>query len=294
MYVYYAWGKPVAVYNADNANITISTHIANLNPIRYRGYMYDTETGLYYCNSRYYDPQIGRFINADTFVSTGQGFGGFNMFAYCQNNPAMFVDPNGEDAIWIYYAERAEFAGIYFGHTALLIQNRFGGWSYFSWGATSTINKKDLIFGTEAAWKFDGHLCFAKISNINDVRSLLSLANDKTADQDVTDYIYIEGDFSKSYDYIFSLKVDMAKYKLLSLNCVQVCATALSYGSFDKNNSDRKIAMLSISGISKPSTAFYAWKSFDEKIDEYNSANWFKRFFMPNPWNNIRIRYSYS
>ena len=66
-----------------------------MNPFRYRGYYYDTETGLYYLQSRYYDPEIGRFINADGLVSTGQGVLGNNMFAYCENNWVNFSDPSG-------------------------------------------------------------------------------------------------------------------------------------------------------------------------------------------------------
>ena len=70
--------------------------MANQNPIRYRGYYYDTESGLYYLNSRYYDPVTGRFVNADGYVSTGQDITGFNMFAYCGNNPVMYKDDSGE------------------------------------------------------------------------------------------------------------------------------------------------------------------------------------------------------
>ena len=65
--------------------------------------MYDTETGYYYLQSRYYDPEIGRFINADAFTSTGQGFIGNNMFAYCGNNPVRNIDESGMawyDVIW--------------------------------------------------------------------------------------------------------------------------------------------------------------------------------------------------
>ena len=65
-----------------------------INPLRYRGYYYDSETGMYYLQSRYYDPETGRFINVDGLVSTG-GFLGFNMFAYCKNNPVMLSDPSG-------------------------------------------------------------------------------------------------------------------------------------------------------------------------------------------------------
>ena len=66
------------------------------NPFRYRGYYYDTETGLYYLQSRYYNPQWGRFLNADGYVSTGQGLLGYNMYAYCNKNPIMYTDPAGE------------------------------------------------------------------------------------------------------------------------------------------------------------------------------------------------------
>jgi len=65
------------------------------NPYRYRGYRYDTETGLYYLQSRYYDPGAKRFVNADGYVSTGQGVLGNNMFAYCGNNPVNCIDPIG-------------------------------------------------------------------------------------------------------------------------------------------------------------------------------------------------------
>ena len=55
----------------------------------------EEQTGLYYLQSRYYDPQVGRFLNADIFYSTGQGFVGNNMFAYCLNNPVNGYDPTG-------------------------------------------------------------------------------------------------------------------------------------------------------------------------------------------------------
>ena len=69
--------------------------LGQYNPLRYRGYVYDTETGFYYLQSRYYDPELSRFINADAFVSTGQGLLGNNMFAYCNNNPGNYSDPSG-------------------------------------------------------------------------------------------------------------------------------------------------------------------------------------------------------
>ena len=68
-YKYDAWGKVLSA----------SGSMASVNPIRYRGYYYDTETNLYYLNSRYYDPETGRFVSPDILAEAG------NIYAYCQN-----------------------------------------------------------------------------------------------------------------------------------------------------------------------------------------------------------------
>ena len=65
------------------------------NPYRYRGYRYDTETGYYYLQSRYYNPEWGRFLNADVLISKEHGLIASNIFAYCLNNPASNKDDNG-------------------------------------------------------------------------------------------------------------------------------------------------------------------------------------------------------
>ena len=94
-------GATVAEYRYDAwGNVIYSNgSMAAVNPIRYRGYYYDTETGFYYLQSRYYDPSIGRFINADSFASTGQGFLGYNMFAYCLNNFVNYSDDSGNTPV---------------------------------------------------------------------------------------------------------------------------------------------------------------------------------------------------
>ena len=87
-YEYDAWGNVLSQ----------SGSMASTNPLRYRGYYHDSETGFYYLQSRYYDPAMHRFINVDSYASTGQGFIGTNMFAYCHNSPVAFYDTEGNMA----------------------------------------------------------------------------------------------------------------------------------------------------------------------------------------------------
>ena len=91
--------ESVATYEYDAwGNVSSSGRLAEINPLRYRGYYYDNETGFYYLQSRYYDPANRRFMNADSYQSTGQGFVGTNMFAYCNNSPVDLYDPSGNAA----------------------------------------------------------------------------------------------------------------------------------------------------------------------------------------------------
>lgn len=95
-YTYDPWGAPTGIYDANGSTISQTAyHVAAYNPFRYRGYRYDGDTRLYYLQSRYYDPVVGRFINADVYASTGQGLIGHNLFAYCLNSPIASSDPDG-------------------------------------------------------------------------------------------------------------------------------------------------------------------------------------------------------
>jgi len=95
-YEYDAWGNVISITDNNGNAITNPNHIGNLNPFRYRGYYQDTETGLYYLMSRYYDPVTHRFINADGYFQSGGSILDANTFAYCGNNPVNLSDPNGE------------------------------------------------------------------------------------------------------------------------------------------------------------------------------------------------------
>ena len=84
------------MYNPNGTENTSDTFIGNINPIRYRSYYYDRETGLYFLVNRYYDPEVGRFINADdvSFIQP-ETINGLNLYVYCLNNPISYVDHSG-------------------------------------------------------------------------------------------------------------------------------------------------------------------------------------------------------
>ena len=111
-YVYDAWGNHKAIDGKTGSTLDISSYdsytntsnivqfIATKNPFRYRSYYYDYETGLYYLNSRYYNPEIGRFINADDVeYLDADTINGLNLYAYCGSNPIMYSDPSGHFAL---------------------------------------------------------------------------------------------------------------------------------------------------------------------------------------------------
>jgi len=117
-YIYDAWGNHL-VLNAYGAGNTSSTFIGNVNPIRYRGYYFDRETGLYYLQTRYYDPEIGRFISPDSLdYLDPETLGGINLYAYCNNNPVMYADPSGH-LPWLILAAVLLFTPV--GGTALQV-----------------------------------------------------------------------------------------------------------------------------------------------------------------------------
>ena len=88
-YTYDSWGKLLSVTGS------LAETVGKANPFRYRGYYYDSETELYYLNSRYYDPETGRFINADGVIDN-RGAATQNLFQYCGNNATSNVDLDGK------------------------------------------------------------------------------------------------------------------------------------------------------------------------------------------------------
>ncbi len=98
-YTYDSWGKLVSIKDSNDVDKTTDENfIGCVNPIRYRGYYYDSETGFYYLNARYYDPEVGRFINADGTLDVG-----YNLFEYSGNNSINFADYTGEKMVKVDY-----------------------------------------------------------------------------------------------------------------------------------------------------------------------------------------------
>ena len=96
-YIYDAWGNCTI-----DSEATTDTALAKANPIRYRGYYYDTDIGLYYLNARYYSPQLRRFISPDdTAYLDPETVDGLNLYAYCCNDPVNYADPSGHSAFLI-------------------------------------------------------------------------------------------------------------------------------------------------------------------------------------------------
>ena len=101
-YTYDPWGESWGVSG------TLASTLGAMNPLRYRGYVYDTETGLYYLNTRYYNPTWGRFINADAeLAGIGGATQGYSLFAYCHNNPVNMSDSDGNWPKWLTGAANA-------------------------------------------------------------------------------------------------------------------------------------------------------------------------------------------
>ena len=106
-YAYDRWGKVTAIEGDQD--------LGKKNPLRYRGYYWDEETGLYYLASRYYDPEVGRFISADTIevLKIQENFDDLNLYSYCNNNSVNYKDPNGNLAIAAGYVVLAVFVVSY-------------------------------------------------------------------------------------------------------------------------------------------------------------------------------------
>ena len=144
-YKYDAWGNHEAMV-ADETYVAL----AEINPFRYRGYYYDSETDLYFLQTRYYDPEVGRFISRDSIeYAAPETICGLNLYAYCSNNPVMNVDPTGHGAILQAIVSILSYIGI-----AIVsiwnedVRNDMNaiGWNPFNSNAQAVLNSQSVSF----------------------------------------------------------------------------------------------------------------------------------------------------
>jgi len=275
-YTYNAWGKVLSIKDANGNNITADTNVALINPLRYRGYVYDDESGLYYLQSRYYDPETGRFLNADIYCDTENSVLSTNMFAYCENNAVNYIDYTGHDVWWLQDNEPVCWQG----HTSLLIQERKGHWWYFYWGP----NEIRLIeIGT---------------CTLNQLNKWLTTRKDRSGAYYYADwydkYIKIYGNFYQSLEYIagllgtsfraiknskdgyyrgYSAHINPA-YNLVTNNCMQVSTDALLKGYFYGYERTYKTALKFARLYVVPNDAYNFMRAVKYSITLYKNASY--------------------
>ena len=140
-YYYDAWGNHKVVDEKGDEIIDLD-NIGNLNPFRYRGYYYDTETGLYFLQTRYYDPETGRFLNRDSVeYADPETINGLNLYAYCLNNPVEYVDPTGH--IIISFLLAGAIVGFTVSFTSSVVSQAIMNNGQIDWGIAAI----DGLFG---------------------------------------------------------------------------------------------------------------------------------------------------
>ena len=145
------------------------------NPFRYRGYYYDTITGFYYVSSRYYDPEIGRWLNADGQISgVGGDIRGYNLFAYCFNNPVNMSDPTGNWPSWgqVFAAVATVAVAAVFVAAVVASAGAVGvaaGVAAASIGATGTMVSAAITVGTVGTYAVAAGIGACALSNAGEI-----------------------------------------------------------------------------------------------------------------------------
>ena len=187
---------------------------------------------MYYLQSRYYDPQVGRFINADQIEYLGSSgtILSYNIFVYGENNGNNYVDALGTDAYWI--TDSKTLGGL--GHSSLLVYTK-GAWYYFYFGAEKfykPINGSANVIFEKISIKFtrNGKIDFSDLNK--QLKGSTNKTFTGTKAYKGTGYdksIYIKGDFSSAYKYV-TKTVKKMKYNVAKENCAWLCIEVLQKG----------------------------------------------------------------
>lgn len=233
-YIYDSWGKLLSITNDSGIPLSNDNFAYQLS-IRYRGYYYDSETGLYYLRSRYYDPETGRFLNADDIVFVGITVdnNAFNVYSYCENNFINKTDPNGYRAVDItnklmktmrtnsktfasvmaYYNERYYKAGAFRLSVEYFInESKTGGLWDLKNRKEWKIGDKDyyVFFGFKLRKDDPGNIHFGYVGSL--------LFEEKTLKLGAGLYQIVSG--TSSFEYVSSYFDDPRDTKMISVGCV--------------------------------------------------------------------------
>jgi RHS repeat-associated protein len=267
------------------------------NPFRYCGEYFDEETGFYYLRARYYDPDIRRFISEDPARD------GLNWYVYCANNPIVFFDPWGLDAIIINSSDSAKGAG----HMSALVQDENGNWFYYFWGGNV---KYERIYDDSA---------LANLNSLN--KFLISSGYMEEGDYPYDSSVYIKGDFSESskqfaqdadnwesthgdyYEVISGLVNENPEYDVLNKNCTQMTLQGIFLGILpDGTTVEDYYNDIGFDIGTVPNTnsvilkalfynSAYTLKEFNASIksyeDKYKNGNWWYKWYNKKMMENI-------
>ena len=229
--IYDTAGVVQAKYKYDafgNCSITNSTntHLANYNPIRYRGYYWDSETNWYFLNARYYSPEWRRFISPDdTAYLDPKNVNGLNLYVYCNNNPIMYVDPNGDDAIL--FTVYCNGGILIVGHTVLAIQDENGNWYITEYTGSQKDDAKVKymeVNGDIVKYMSDHYGVYSEndIENYKGWKKLKAIIANFIHGSSPYSMVYLKGDYSGSLQQASESKnSDLGGYNLIINNCGQ-------------------------------------------------------------------------
>ena len=235
-YTYDAWGVPTIIQDSTDCGI------AQINPYRYRGYYFDGENGMYYLQTRYYNPSVCRFINSDEAILLGasETILGCNLITYCENSSLSLSDSFGTDAYWI--TDTKTLAGL--GHSSLLVYTN-NAWYYFYFGAKQFLKPfngpANVIFEKVGITfiknrKFDYSKLNKRLKG-QDGNKIFT-GSKKYQGNGYDKSVYIRGDFTSTYRYVNNT-VKRMKYNLLKENCSWLCIEILRNSSISSSKKQK-------------------------------------------------------